>query len=474
MHTLNLLYQCQTILYVKGHCLLVKELNLYAIFILYRFSSVAKEVLAHRIPSKAYDCYMLLCDSVQMLYSPQLQATGWQDHHIARLEKLLWSHAIRAEEFYGLHMCTKNLEYSVHVAEDIRRHSSMDNYSCELYERAILKHKAQKHNAKGLEKTFAVRENMRNFLDDYQERNGPLSQYGINDKKYQFDLQEITLPIMLQESSFGAAKSLIQDMLQLPNPSPEVQHAVSYGVPVGRMDRMVFSDAIIADIIRFFRRFGLPVEDIPNVLKSITHLAIRDVVGNIEKVSRGTVCKIGSADEDWIMEVSDIFHIGPVDCKHFIFVNGKYFIPTLNNGNVIHHTWTQTPQLIPRGYVRDSVQPTCYIKRKVMMYPDPSNLDNPSFYLCIDFKNPELVKEVTVPVYPQQNETVCILGEDNEDWFGLVQQVDNEARTAVVKWYTETRRPGVWVLMNQEDQVYFASVMRTCQVNRIFGGYSIT
>ena len=165
------------------------------------------------------------------------------------------------------------------------------------------------------------------------------------------------------------------------------------------------------------------------------------------------------------MEISDIFHIGPVDGKHFIFVNGKYFIPTLNNGNVIRHTWTQTPQLILRGYVRDIVQPTCYIKRKVMMYHDLSNLDDP-FYLCIDFKNPELVKEVTVPVYPQQDETVCILGEDNEDWFGLVQQVDNEARTAIVKWYTETRQSGVWVLMK--------TVMRTCQVNRIFWRYGRT
>ena len=43
------------------------------------------------------------------------------------------------------------------------------------------------------------------------------------------------------------------------------------------------------------------------------------------------------------------------------------------------------------------------------MYPDPADLDNPSFF-CIDFKNPELVKEVTVPVYPQLEETICILG----------------------------------------------------------------
>ena len=68
----------------------------------------------------------MLCDAVQMLYSKQLQSTGWQLEHIERLEKLLWAHAIRAEELYGIGICTENLEYSVHAVQDIRRHSSMD------------------------------------------------------------------------------------------------------------------------------------------------------------------------------------------------------------------------------------------------------------------------------------------------------------------------------------------------------------
>ena len=42
---------------------------------------------------------------------------------------------------------------------------------------------------------------------------------------------------------------------------------------------------------------------------------------------------------------------------------------------------------------------------------------------------------MTVPVHPQLEETICTLGAHNQDWFGLVQQVDNEARTATVKWY---------------------------------------
>ena len=145
---------------------------------------------------------------------------------------------------------------------------------------------------------------------------------------------------------------------------------------------------------------------------AIKLLSIQDIVGDIQKISRGTVCKVGSADEDWIVEV------GPVNEKYYIYINGTYYIPTLNNGNIIYHAWAKTAQLIPRNYVRDSIQPTCNIKRKVMMYPDPSNLDDPAFYLCLDFKNPELVEEINVPVYPKVEEPICIFGAYNQNWFG--------------------------------------------------------
>ncbi|CAB3982325.1 Hypothetical predicted protein [Paramuricea clavata] len=49
---------------------------------------------------------------------------------------------------------------------------------------------------------------------------------------------------------------------------------------------------------------------------AVTHhgrLAIKDAVGDRDKTSRGIVCKIRSADKDWVMEISDIFQVGPVD-----------------------------------------------------------------------------------------------------------------------------------------------------------------
>ena len=127
---------------------------------------MAREVLAERIPSRAYDVHMLLCNMVRLLYNMSLQSLGWSAADVSALENLAWAHAIAAEEFYGLHICTENLKYSTHLCEDVKRHSSPDNYSCEGFERAIRIHKQQTHNAKGIERTFAERENISYFCED--------------------------------------------------------------------------------------------------------------------------------------------------------------------------------------------------------------------------------------------------------------------------------------------------------------------
>jgi hypothetical protein len=410
-----------------------------------------------------------------MLYSKQLQVDGWTDEHIERLEKLLWVHAIRAEEFYGLAFCTENLEYSIHVGNEIRRHSSMDNYSCELFERAILTHKAQKHNAKGLEKTFATRENMRNFLSDYQETNGPFSTYDLHKTPYKFKVDDATPPYFLQESSFDAAKVLLQDLQQHKH-LPAINHAMSYGVAIGSVRRKVFPVSVVTDLQRFFNRQGVNVQDIPNIHDSLSSVAITDDNGEVMKVHNGCTCKVLSENgqEEWTIEISEMFAVGPVDGKYYTFVNGTYFVPTLNNGNIMYHQWTKTAQIIPRTYVRDSIQPTNRIKRKVIIYPEPTNIEEPRYFLCMDLRKLDLEMDVKVPVYPRMDKNVSIKGTGNEVWFGLLKQVNSEAKRARVQWYQETQRPRFWTLTNLEDDIYFASIINICNVKRTFGGYNIT
>jgi len=61
--------------------------------------------------------------------------------------------------------------------------------------------------------------------------------------------------------------------------------------------------------------------------------------------------------------------------------------------------------MIPRNYHRYLLQPSSSIDRMVMLYPEPTNQDNPSFYLVID---PDRVdfSSVHVPYYPLRNGVV--------------------------------------------------------------------
>ena len=213
---------------------------------------------------------------------------------------------------------------------------------------------------------------MKMFLEDYQDRNGPIANYLANERKYQTAWDTENQPILLHESFLDAAKLLLHDVHLVPDPSAELCHAISYGIVLGRIERVAFPQAIIANIAYFFNRLHIFVQQVPHMLMSVKHLVIRDEVGDVEKFSGGTVCKIGTDDEECIMEISDILQVGLIDGKYFNFVNGKYYIPTLANGNIIKHPWTQTPQLIGKNYVRDSVQPSSRIKQDVIMYPDPS------------------------------------------------------------------------------------------------------
>ena len=83
------------------------------------------------------------------------------------LKSLLWKHAILFEETYGLQACTDYLEYSLHIVEDISRHSCPDNYWCYVFEQLVSSHKDQTTNQKQICKTLSDRIHQLRFIDDH-------------------------------------------------------------------------------------------------------------------------------------------------------------------------------------------------------------------------------------------------------------------------------------------------------------------
>ena len=54
------------------------------------------------------------------------------------------------------------------MTSDIYRHSSPDNYSCDLYEQAIQTIKCQKHNSRSIEPTYVEREAIKEIIQCYE------------------------------------------------------------------------------------------------------------------------------------------------------------------------------------------------------------------------------------------------------------------------------------------------------------------
>ena len=195
----------------------------------------------------------------------------------------------------------------------------------------------------------------------------------------------------------------------------------------------------------------------PNILQTSKNVALFDQYKEVTKVSQQDTIKLKgtTTTEEWIMKVEEIIQVGPVEGLFYTYINGTYHIPLFQNGEVDYHMWTSTPKFITRTYQRNSVQPLASFCRKAMMYPVPGNTGNPNYFLCIDYKNAELVKTIKVPIYPDVGETVKIKGTGNQEWYGKINHVSVTERKARVQWYRETRRNGIWTLTNDEDDIYF-------------------
>ena len=128
---------------------------------------MAPVVLRGLIPRKVYKCFCLLKKIYDIVYSRRFRIEGWNEEQQMYFKGLLWKHAILYENLYGIASCTENLEYSLHMPEDVRRHSMLDNYWCYLYEYQVKYYKQQTPNIKCLCKTFADRACQLRFISTY-------------------------------------------------------------------------------------------------------------------------------------------------------------------------------------------------------------------------------------------------------------------------------------------------------------------
>ncbi len=116
----------------------------------------AECVLQDLVPDEEFHIWWLLARVMELVFS--IGREGFTDDHVQLLSNLVKRHNIKVEETHGLQHCVVTLHNLEHIADDILRFSSPDNFWYYSHERAVLRYTSNPSNRKNIEQTFAKAE----------------------------------------------------------------------------------------------------------------------------------------------------------------------------------------------------------------------------------------------------------------------------------------------------------------------------
>lgn len=265
-----------------------------------KFILVAPVVLCGLIPKKAYDCFCLLREIYNLVYSKRLRIMGWEEEHLIYFKNLLWLHAIQYEQLYGFAACNENVEYSLHMPEDVQRHSTMDNYWCYLFERQVKYYKQQSSNMKSLCKTFADRACQLHFVNTF------LSSDENPDDDTTYNLDELSVdPVLLSASSVENAVQLKQFLCSHESLPENVNTCLKQGIMLGKPSYHL-SERELADIRYWMRNVDKELQ-LPNACRTYSRiLKPNDYdMAIVYRTGEHVIIRDAeSEDKEWLVELS--------------------------------------------------------------------------------------------------------------------------------------------------------------------------
>ena len=126
-------------------------------------------------------------------------------------------------------------------------------------------------------------------------------------------------------------------------------------------------------------------------------------------------------------------------------------------------------QLVQRAYNINSVQQAANILRKCILYPEPTNVHDPTYYLLVDFQKPDALSNVNVPIYPIVGDNLKVQEVRREIWYCKVTAVDEGNESATVRYYQQTPVQGVRNLSDHLHNLHFESIISLTRARRAQG-----
>ncbi len=284
-----------------------------------KFILAAPVILRHLLPRKSYKCF--LTGIHKLVFSKSLRVQGWHEEHRTYFKRLLWSHAILYEEKYGIGARSENVEYSLHIPEDINRHSTLDNYWCYLYERQVKYYKQQTSNMKALCKTFTDRASQLHFVKTF------LATHPDPPRVPAYDLVKLSKPpVFLSSSSVQAAINLKEFLASQQALSPDIERSLSNGILLGKPSYKQLTERELSDI-----QYWLRDVELPNVCQTYSRLMKCTDYDMAVVYRTGEYVLVRDAQtegREWLAHLTDIIVYGPI-AGQFHYLMEPIFLPRL-------------------------------------------------------------------------------------------------------------------------------------------------
>ena len=419
-----------------------------------KFAYPASEyVLGGLLPDAEYHIWILICRITELLFNTG--RSGFSDQDSELLSHFIARHNILTEEVQGSKSCVVSLHHLMHIVDDIEEFSTVDNYWCFSFERAVSKYVSKSSNKKNLELTYAKSECRREFLKFYSGGGTSIFERIIDNLVCGFAMifsviTHVQHPLQFHVNNIAEAHRLNEQGLG------------QGGILIGkkRHDILEAREAILLQ-----ETLHLPTVQDHIVRARSIFMPKHQYSGTVYRL--GELVLITDPKCDDSVEVIVITSIFSTQGMNSALVMGDLYSKMTNTTGHVHlHEYSGNPYVKPTSIKR--IVPCCCIKRKIMLFPEHENLEDPKCFIVIDYQRPSIpisVNDIIIPFFPIAGDMIKVKGTLEEDiWLAHVQNVHIGDHTCKVHFYVQDMSySGVGVKFKQEctrmEEIHWASIL---------------
>ena len=155
------------------------------------------------------------------------------------------------------------------------------------------------------------------------------------------------------------------------------------------------------------------------------------VSGTLYRVGEDILIKTNDEEvENVVIKATDFFavHLS----SHCSFIRGRLY--KLQHDEAVH-SYSGNSIVVPTSTSR--VFSSSSVLRKLILYPDPNNLQSSEAFIVVDFKIPITLEGIIISAYPVESDMVVLRGDNDKLWHAHALSTDKRLQTCKVHFYIE-------------------------------------